>query len=89
MIGWAVAWKCFIAPSLVDAVAIEGTEVLLLLAGQLRALIIAEADLGERLVRAPILRRVALIDAGASGPVLIGRPGSVARPGICSRRSGK
>ncbi len=48
----------------------------MLLAGQLRALIIAEADLGERLVRALILRRVALIDAGASGPVLIGRPGS-------------
>ncbi len=63
-------------PSLVDAVAIESAEVLLLLAGQLRALIIAEADLGERLVRALILRRVALIDAGASGPVLIGRPGS-------------
>ena len=33
-------------------------------------------DLGERLVRALILRRVALIEAGASGPVLIGRPGS-------------
>ena len=64
-------------PSLVDAVAIEGAEVLLLLAGQLRALIIAEADLGERLVRALILRRVSLIDAGASGPVLIGRPGSI------------
>jgi thioredoxin reductase (NADPH) len=42
--------------------------------GQLRALIIAEADLGERLVRALILRRVALIEAGASGPVLIGQP---------------
>ncbi|MGH8035686.1 MAG: hypothetical protein ACREO9_10710 [Lysobacterales bacterium] len=35
----------------------------------MRALIIAEADLGERLVRALILRRVALIEAGASGPV--------------------
>ncbi|MEP7295522.1 MAG: FAD-dependent oxidoreductase [Burkholderiales bacterium] len=64
-------------PSLVDAVAIESAEVLLLLTGQLRALIIAEADLGERLVRALILRRVALIDAGASGPVLIGWPGSI------------
>lgn len=52
-------------PSLVDAVAIESAEVLLLLSGQLRALIIALADLGERLVRALILRRVALIDAGA------------------------
>ena len=32
---------------------------------QLRALIIAEADLGERIVRALILRRVGLIEAGA------------------------
>jgi thioredoxin reductase (NADPH) len=63
-------------PSLVDGIAQESVEVLLLLAGQLRALIIAEADLGERLVRALILRRVALIEAGASGPVLIGQPGS-------------
>lgn len=60
-------------PSLVDGVVEEACEVLLLLPGQLRALIIAEADLGERLVRALILRRVALIEAGASGPVLIGR----------------
>jgi thioredoxin reductase (NADPH) len=62
--------------SLVDAVALERSELLLLVPGALRALIIAEADLGERLVRALILRRVALIEAGASGPVLIGRPGS-------------
>ena len=45
-------------------------------ARQLRALIIAEADLGERLVRALILRRVALIESEHSGPVLIGRPQS-------------
>ena len=63
-------------PALVDGIAEEDVEVLLLLPGQLRALIIAEADLGERLVRALILRRVALIEAGASGPVLIGHPGS-------------
>ncbi|MFY9512646.1 MAG: FAD-dependent oxidoreductase, partial [Rubrivivax sp.] len=63
-------------PALVDGIADEDVEVLLLLPGQLRALIIAEADLGERLVRALILRRVALIEAGASGPVLIGHPGS-------------
>jgi thioredoxin reductase (NADPH) len=63
-------------PALVDGTAQERVDVLLLNPGQLRALIIAEADLGERLVRALILRRVALIEAGASGPVLIGRPGS-------------
>jgi thioredoxin reductase (NADPH) len=40
------------------------------------ALIIAEADLGERIVRALILRRVALIETGAGGPVLMARPES-------------
>jgi thioredoxin reductase (NADPH) len=63
-------------PSLVDGIAQDEVEVLLLVPGQLRALIIAEADLGERLVRALILRRVALIESGASGPVLIGQPGA-------------
>ena len=63
-------------PSLVDGIAQEDVEVLLVLPGQLRALIIAEADLGERLVRALILRRVALIESGASGPVLMGQPQS-------------
>jgi thioredoxin reductase (NADPH) len=63
-------------PALVDGLAEEDVESLLVPPGQLRALIIAEADLGERLVRALILRRVALIEAGASGPVLIGQPQS-------------
>lgn len=63
-------------PSLVDGIAEEAVDILLLAPGQLRALIIAEADLGERLVRALILRRVALIASGASGPVLIGQPSS-------------
>jgi len=78
-------------PALVDGIAEEDVEVLLLLPGQLRALIIAEADLGERLVRALILRRVALIEAGASGPVLIGRPGTadLARLQNFLRRNGE
>jgi thioredoxin reductase (NADPH) len=38
---------------------------------KLRALLIAEADLGERIMRALILRRVGLIEAGA-GPIVIG-----------------
>jgi thioredoxin reductase (NADPH) len=61
---------------LVDGHAEEDVEALLMPPPQLRALIIAEADLGERIVRALILRRVALIEAGASGPVLIGEPQS-------------
>jgi thioredoxin reductase (NADPH) len=60
--------------ALVDGVAEEDVEALLLPSEQLRALIIAEADLGERLVRALILRRVALLEGGATGLVLIGHP---------------
>ena len=63
-------------PGLVDAYAEEEVEALLVAPEQLRALIIAEADLGERIVRALILRRVALFESGASGPVLIGAPQS-------------
>src|SRR5436190_10966795 len=58
--------------ALVDGYAAEDAETILVPPGQLRALIIAEADLGERIVRALILRRVGLIEASASGPVLIG-----------------
>ena len=60
--------------ALVDGHAEEHVDTLLVAPGQLRALLIAEVDLGERLVRALILRRAALIEAGASGPVLIGQP---------------
>ena len=62
--------------ALVDGYAEEDVETLLVPPSQLRALIIAEADLGERIVRALILRRVGLIESGASGPVLMGRPDS-------------
>jgi thioredoxin reductase (NADPH) len=65
-------------PALVDGHAESDVETLMVPPDQLRALIIAEADLGERLVRAMILRRVALIESGASGPVLLGRPQSTA-----------
>jgi thioredoxin reductase (NADPH) len=60
-------------PSLVDATAEGDIEALRLSASALRTLIVAEADLGERIVRALILRRVALID-GHAGPVLLGVP---------------
>lgn len=62
------------AAALVDGIAEEDVEGLLLPPEQLRALIIAEADLGERIVRALILRRVALLQQGASGVVLVGNP---------------
>jgi len=62
--------------ALVDADADDDVDALLVPPDQLRALIIAEADLGERIVRALILRRVALIEAGATGALLIGQPQS-------------
>lgn len=63
-------------PALVDAQAQGEVEAIEVSPPQLRALLIAEADLGERLTRAFILRRVGLIEAGASGATLIGRPGA-------------
>jgi len=62
--------------ALVDGHADGDVETLLIPPDQLRALLMAEADLGERIMRALILRRVSLIQGGAGGPVLIG-PGSL------------
>jgi thioredoxin reductase (NADPH) len=58
--------------SLVDARAEGPVEALLIDPDRVRALIVAEADLGERIVRALILRTVALLQSGATGPVLVG-----------------
>lgn len=61
-------------PSLVDGIALNDVEALLIEPAALRALVIAEAELGERIMRALILRRVGLIETGGGGPVLIGGP---------------
>jgi thioredoxin reductase (NADPH) len=45
-------------------------------APHLRALMVGSAELGEIVMRAFILRRVALIQDGGAGSVLVGRPGS-------------
>ncbi len=58
--------------ALVDGHAEGDAETLLIPPERLRALLVAEADLGERIMRALILRRVSLIQAGVGGPVLIG-----------------
>jgi thioredoxin reductase (NADPH) len=59
-------------PSLVDAVAKEPVEALLVPPRRLRDLLVEEAELGERIMRALILRRVALLETGAGGPVIVG-----------------
>jgi thioredoxin reductase (NADPH) len=45
-------------------------------AAHLRAMVIGSADLGEIVMRAFILRRVALLEDGGAGSILVGRPGS-------------
>jgi thioredoxin reductase (NADPH) len=61
-------------PSLVDADARETVEALVITPDRLRALIIAEAEIGERLMRAMILRRVGLLETSSGGPIIMGRP---------------
>ena len=58
-------------PYLVDERALTDVEAVAIAPDRLRALLVAEADLGERLMRALILRRVGLIETGA-GPVVVG-----------------
>lgn len=62
--------------SYVDGVAVGDLEALLVSSEQVRMLMVAEADLGEKIMRALILRRVGLIETGSGGPVLIGAPSS-------------
>ena len=59
-------------PSLVDGVAREPVEALVIPPSRLRELLVEEAELGERIMRALILRRVRLLRSGAGGPVIVG-----------------
>jgi thioredoxin reductase (NADPH) len=63
-------------PSALDARAIGDVEAILVPPDALRTLLVAEAELGERILRALILRRVALIEMGFGGPVMFGAPRS-------------
>ena len=60
-------------PSLVEADALSAVEAVVIPPERLRALLIAEAELGERIMRALILRRVGLIETGGGGPIIVGR----------------
>src|SRR3981081_523459 len=77
-------------PALVDVHAIGDVEVLLIPPENLRAVLIEEPELGERIMRAVILRRIALVEAGAGGPVLIGpesRPDVIRLQGFLARNA--
>jgi thioredoxin reductase (NADPH) len=58
--------------SVIDARAVDDVEAIVVPPEALRALLVAEAELGERILRALILRRVALIEIGFGGPAIIG-----------------
>jgi thioredoxin reductase (NADPH) len=76
-------------PALVDAHAEEDVDAMLIPPERLRAVLIAEAELGERIMRALILRRVGLIET-RTGPIVIGRvdDGDVLRLENFLRRNG-
>jgi len=60
-------------PALVDGQAQGAVEALVIPSPKLRDVLVEETELGERIMRALILRRVGLLEAGAGGPVIIGR----------------
>ena len=62
-------------PALVDARAQGAVEALVIPPHRLRDVMVREADLGERIMRALILRRMNLLEFGAGGPVIVGRAG--------------
>jgi thioredoxin reductase (NADPH) len=54
----------------------QGCTVLPFDAAHIRALVIGAAEVGEIVMRAFILRRVGLLQAGSAGSILVGRPDS-------------
>jgi thioredoxin reductase (NADPH) len=76
-------------PALVDSIATEAVQALVIQPNRLRSLFVAEADLGERIMRALILRRVGLLETQA-GPVIVGQAenGDVLRLQVFLRRNG-
>jgi thioredoxin reductase (NADPH) len=62
-------------PALVDCHARDVVEALIITPERLRAVLIAEAELGERIMRALILRRIGLLQIGV-GPVIVGHSGN-------------
>lgn len=78
-------------PALADVTAEEPVQALVIAPDRLRALLIAEAELGERIMRALIIRRVGLLETGSGGPIIVGHSdnGNVLRLQIFLRRNGQ
>jgi thioredoxin reductase (NADPH) len=57
-----------------DARASGRVEALLIAPERLRTLVVAQADVGERVVRALMLRRVSLLESHIGGPVMVAPP---------------
>jgi thioredoxin reductase (NADPH) len=78
-------------PALADATAQEPVQALIIPPDRLRALMIAEAELGERIMRALIIRRIGLLETGSGGPIIVGHAdnGDVLRLQIFLRRNGQ
>ena len=76
-------------PALVDATATEPGQMLVIQPNRLTALFVAEADLGEHIMRALILRRVRLLEETDAGPIIVGRAdnGDVLRLQVFLRRN--
>jgi thioredoxin reductase (NADPH) len=61
-------------PTLVDGIAQGPVEALLIPPEQVRALLVAEAELGDRIMHALMMRRVSMVEMGTGGPVIVGSP---------------
>jgi thioredoxin reductase (NADPH) len=59
--------------ALVDVIASSDVTALWIGAARLRDLMVEEVELGERVMRALILRRVALLESTQVGPIIVGR----------------
>jgi thioredoxin reductase (NADPH) len=59
--------------ALADVIATSDVDALLISTARLRDLMVEEVELGERIMRALILRRVALLESTVVGPVIVGR----------------
>jgi len=60
-------------PALTDAVALTDVDAIQIPAPRLRELMVAEAEIGERIMRALILRRMGLLEEQVGGPMIVGR----------------